>query len=406
MQHMLINDMIYRFISLQNRTYLESDGLEVVLHSVLAVGIATIDDDATQQGDLGNALPESWLLYGTIDLPEEEIADHVVHLVADHGDEGVLIRPVQILALHPGTEVTDDEILLHIGLGGLVGESLELGTGETGDHLLLPLGLDGLVSAKGGTAGTAGLVHSHPLYFPDHTVGGNANMRSVHDDNVPVLGTVRKEGTKARGTDEGNTAQTTEVEHAAAVGLGQTVLQSREEGEVGVVDLVTAKRRGQQGVVRLISARAEGADDAVGHLGIGQRGREVLAAGTFKGRVVRGSRGGLGIDGQRGRETGSYQRGSDGRQGSLDACITSRDGGSAAALGIEARHGTRSRGRARRKGSGSQRQKHQRGELHLIGDVLSWLAEEAIEYGTTLALHVCAVKEKNRGEERRSRRRR
>lgn len=353
--------------SLQH-TYLECDGLEVVLHSVLAVGIAPVDDDATQEGDLGNALPESWFLDCTVHLSEEKIADHVVHLVADHGNEGVLVRSVQILALHPGAEVPDDEILLHVGLGGLVGESLELSPGETGGHLLLPFGLDGLVCAEGGTAGTAGLFHSHAFYFPNHTVGGNANMRSVHDDNVSVLGTVRKEGPEARGTDEGDAAQTTEVEHTAAVGFGQTVLQTGKEGEVGVVDLVTAKRRGQEGVVRLVAARAEGADDALGHLGVGQGGREVLAAGQLKGRVVRGSRGGLRIDGQRGWKTSRYQRGGDGRQRSLDACIASRDGGSAAAaLGMEARHhGTRSRSAARRKGRGSHGQEHQCGELHLV----------------------------------------
>ena len=66
-------------------------------------------------------------------------------------------------------------------------------------------------------------------------------MRSVDDDDVAVLGTVGEEGAESRGTDEGDAAEAAEIEHAAAVGLGQAVLQAGEEGQVGVVDFVAAQ---------------------------------------------------------------------------------------------------------------------------------------------------------------------
>ena len=59
------------------------------------------------------------------------------------------------------------------------------------------------------------------------------------------------------------------------------------------------------------------------------------------------------------------QRGRDGRQGRLDASIAGREGH---ILGMEARarrHRSRRRSCAGREGRGGQRQKDQRGELHL-----------------------------------------
>ena len=357
-------------------THLERDGLEVVLHPVPAVGIAAVDNESAQQRHLGDSLPKSRLLNRAIDFSQQQIADHIVHLVGDHGNEGVLVGPVQILPLHPGAEVANDEVLLHVGLGGLVGESLELGSGQVGHELLLALGLDGLVGAEGGAARAAGLLHPHPFYLPNDSFGGDAHVGTVDDDDVSVLGAVGEEGAEARGTDEGDAAETAEIEHAAAVGLGQAALQAGEEGQVGVVDLVAAQRGGQEGVVRLISSGLEGADDPLGHLGVGEGGGEVLAARLLEGGIVRDGRGGLGIDREGRREAGSDQRGRDGRQGRLDASIAGREGhiilGSAS--GMEARARARARSRrhrlrrrpgAGREGRGGQRQKDQRGELHL-----------------------------------------